>query len=289
MNRKHELKSFLTFGLIPLLAFICVLLIPFLNGLVLTFTDWNGFEMNEFIGLDNYIEAFKDESFWHTMGFTFKYVFFTVVTTNIVAFGLALLVSSQIKGRNFLRSTFFLPNLIGGVILGFIWQFIFARLLTYVGSSLEIEFIKYSWLVDPDKAFWAMILVSVWQMSGYMMIIYITGLTSIPNDVLEASSIDGATKMRQLFSIKIPLMIQSFTISIFLTIKNSFMVYDVNLALTKGGPYRATELVTMHIYNESFQYHNYGTGQAKAVILFLIVMAISLTQVFLTKRLEVES
>ncbi len=290
----EKIKSFATFSFIPLFAFVTVLLIPFVLGLLLTFTNWDGVSsitsLNYgWIGLESYIESLTDSDFWGALILTFKYVILVLVFTNLVAFSIAMLVTSKLRGRNFFRSVFFVPNLIGGVILGFIWVFIFSRFMEFVGSITNIELFEYSWLVDPDKAFLALVIVGVWQMSGYMMLIYIAGLVGVPNDVLEASSIDGANGRQQLRHIILPLMIPAFTISLFLTIRNSFMVFDVNLALTNGGPFRATEMVTLHIYNEAFLFQNYGTGQAKAVILFLIVAIIAIFQVVMTKRLEVES
>lgn len=288
----QRVQTFFTFAFLPLFAFFTVLLIPFLLGLLLTFTDWDGvaaiasFDYG-WIGFENYADSINDASFWGALTLTFQYVFLVIVLTNIAAFGIALLVTSKLFGRNFFRSLFFVPNLIGGVVLGFIWVFIFSRFMEFVGSATGIELFRHSWLVDPDKAFWAIVIVSVWQMSGYMMLIYIAGLVSVPLDVIEASSIDGANGYQQLRHIILPLMIPAFTISLFLTLRNSFMVFDVNLALTNGGPFRSTELVTLHIYNEAFLFQNYGTGQAKAVILFIIVAAIALFQVLMTKRMEV--
>ncbi len=286
-------RSLLTFTAIPLFAFLTVLLIPFLLGFLLTFTDWDGVSsiasLNySWIGMESYINSFADSDFWSALMLTFRYVILVVIFTNLVAFSIALLVTSKLRGRNFFRSVFFVPNLIGGVILGFIWVFIFSRFMEFVGALTNIELFQYSWLVDPDKAFLAIVIVSVWQMSGYMMLIYIAGLVGIPEDVIEASSIDGASQRQQLRYIIMPLMVPAFTISLFLTIRNSFMVFDVNLALTNGGPFRSTELVTLHIYNEAFLFQNYGTGQAKAVILFFIVAAIAIFQVLMGKRLEVD-
>ncbi len=287
----QKLTSFAIFGLIPLFAFITVVLTPFITGLFLTLTNWGGDSSiftTKFVwtGLQNYIDSFADPKLWESLGLTLKYVISVVVLTNIVAFLLAVMVSANLKGRNIFRSIFFVPNLISGVILGFIWQFIFSKLTVYLGSLTGIEILKFSWLVDTDKAFMAMVIVTVWQLSGYMMLIYIAGLTSIPNEVIEASSLDGANGLQQYLKIKIPLMVPAFTISLFLTLRNSFMVYDSNLALTKGGPFRSTELISMHIYNEAFNLQHYQTGQAKAILLFLIVAAIATTQVYFTKRFE---
>ncbi|KHT65468.1 ABC transporter permease [Photobacterium gaetbulicola] len=285
--KKDGVKDFFTFAFIPLFAFTTVLLIPFIMGVVLTFTNWNGFTVGEFVGLQNYINAFNDENFLRIFGLTLKYVLFCLIFTNIIAFGLALLITSGIKGENTLRSIFFMPNLIGGILLGFIWQFIFNRIFLTVGDMTGFEFLMVPWLSDPDMAFWSLVIVSVWQQSGYMMLIYIAGIMGVQKSLLEAASIDGASRSQVLRSIKIPMMMQSFTICLFLTLKNAFMMFDVNLALTKGGPYRSTELLTLNIYNEAFLYQNYGTAQAKAIILFLIVVIVAVAQVYFTKKKEV--
>jgi raffinose/stachyose/melibiose transport system permease protein len=283
--------SFATFALVPLFAFVTVLLIPFLIGFFLTLTDWDGtasiFNAQYTItGFKNYLDAFADPKLWETLWLTIRYVICVVIFTNVIAFLLAVLVSSNLNAKNFFRSIFFMPNLIGGVLLGFIWQFIFSQLFVYFGSISNIEYLKFSWLVDTDKAFIAMVIVTVWQLSGYMMLIYIAGLTGIPNEVIEAAHLDGVSTIQEYLFIKIPLMIPAFTISLFLTLRNSFIVYDANLSLTNGGPFRSTELISMHIYNEAFRLQQYQTGQAKAIILFVIAAAIAMAQVFITKRYE---
>ena len=288
MSFAKQSKKFLMFGALPLFIFAVVLMVPFLQGLVLTFTNWDGFEVSSFVGLDNYILAFQDPGFWTTLSFTGSFVLVSIVLINVVAFGLALLVTAKLKSSNIFRTFFFVPNLIGGVVLGVIWQFIFSGALVELGKSFNIEFLKNSMLNDPGSAFWALMIVTVWQQSGYMMIIYITGLISIETDVLEASRIDGASAFRTLWAIKIPLMAQAFTISLFLTLRSGFMAYDVNLALTGGGPYRSTELISMHIFQEAFGFGHIQTGQAKAIVMFVLVAVAALVQVVISKRLEVQ-
>ncbi|MDH6363785.1 raffinose/stachyose/melibiose transport system permease protein [Enterococcus sp. PF1-24] len=286
----QKIRSFGLFAAIPVFVFVTVVIIPFLLGIFMTITNSTGTDISlEFVGLKNYIDAFKDPGFWDSLILTFKYTFWALLLTNLIAFTLALLVTSGFKGQNFFRMGFFTPNLIGGVILGFIWQFIFSRILVYLGEGLGIELFSGSWLADPKMALWALVIVGIWQNSGYMMLLYIAGLTGIPQSLTEAASLDGANNWQILRKIKLPMMIPSFTISIFLTLQRSFMVYDTNLSLTKGGPYRSTEMISMHVYNDAFLYQNYGTGQAKAIILFVIVAAIALTQVAVMKRKEVEA
>jgi raffinose/stachyose/melibiose transport system permease protein len=288
MHHGSQLKRFVFFGLLPLSIFAAVLIYPFLHGMYLTFTDWDGFSHEKYVGLSNYTESLKDPEFWITLRFTFKYVIVSVITINAVAFGLALLVTSKLKSSNIFRTFLFIPNLIGGVILGVIWQFIFNTALVSVSNKMGWSLFSSSWLGETNTAFWALIIVTTWQASGYMMIIYITGLISIEQEVIEAARVDGASAARTLWSIKMPLMAQAFTISIFLTLRGGFMAYDVNLALTGGGPYRTTELIAMHIFQDAFAFGNFGTGQSKAVLLFILVAAAALIQVTISKRAEVQ-
>jgi raffinose/stachyose/melibiose transport system permease protein len=288
MRATKNLKKFIIFGALPLSIFSLVLIYPFVQGFFLTFTDWDGFEYANFVGFDNYAKSFQDETFWATLSFTSLFVVVSLVAVNVVAFSLALLVTAKLRSSNIFRTFFFVPNLIGGVILGVIWQFVFNSALTALATRFGWTELESSWLNETDTAFWALIIVTVWQQSGYMMIIYITGLISIEQDVLEAARIDGASALRTLLSVKIPLMAQAFTISLFLTLRGGFMAYDVNLALTGGGPYRTTELISMHIFQDAFAFGNFGTGQSKAVIMFLMVAIAALIQVTLSKRLEVQ-
>jgi raffinose/stachyose/melibiose transport system permease protein len=276
------------FAGVPLAIFSIVLVVPFVNGVYYTFTDWDGFETTKLVGFSNYAESFQDPTFWSTLRFTALFVIVSLVLVNAVAFGLALIVTSKLKSANFLRTFFFVPNLVGGVVLGVIWQFIFNSAIVALANKYDWELFKQSWLQDTNKAFWALIIVTVWQSSGYMMIVYITGLISIENDVLEASQIDGASPLRTLFTIKIPLMAQAFTIALFLTLRGGFMAYDVNVALTGGGPFRTTELISLHIFQDAFANGNFGTGQSKAVVMFLIVALAALVQVTVSKRYEVQ-
>jgi len=284
----RSMKRFMKFAGVPLAIFSIVLVVPFVNGVYYTFTDWDGFETTKLVGFSNYAESFQDPTFWSTLRFTALFVVVSLVLVNAVAFGLALIVTSKLKSANFLRTFFFVPNLVGGVVLGVIWQFIFNSAIVALANKYDWELFKQSWLQDTNKAFWALIIVTVWQSSGYMMIVYITGLISIENDVLEASQIDGASPLRTLFTIKIPLMAQAFTIALFLTLRGGFMAYDVNVALTGGGPFRTTELISLHIFQDAFANGNFGTGQSKAVVMFLIVALAALVQVTVSKRYEVQ-
>jgi len=282
--------NYIIFAGITTMVFLTVVIIPFLYGVYLTLTDWNGIEpTKKYIGIRNYISILNDSTFLYSFTLTLKYVFFSVLFINLIAFLLAYLLTSGIKGQNVFRIALFTPNLIGGIVLGFIWQFIFNNTLPYIGQKLGLGFISSSWLASPQKAFWALVIVTVWQYSGYMMMIYIAGLVGIPQDILEASTIDGAGQLTRITKIILPLLAPSFTVSIFLSLQRSFMVYDLNLTLTKGGPFRSTELVSMHVYSEAFLSQNYGIGQAKAIILFFTVAIITSIQVYLSKKAEVEA
>ena len=292
INKKtaRGLKSFGIFALPGIFFFLAVVIIPFIYGFYLTLTDWDGVKTTkEIIGLTNYMALFQDKEFWTSMLLTLKYVFFSVILVNVVAFLFAYMLTSGVKGQNFFRTGFFTPNLIGGVVLGFIWQFIFSRVLVNAGKSLGWGIFSKSWLSDPDKAFWTMVIVTVWQLSGYMMLIYVAGFTGMSTDVLEAASIDGADGFCRMKEIIMPLMVPSFVICLFLTLSRAFMVYDVNLTLTGGNPYGSTRLVAMHVYEKAFTAREYGVGQAEALFLFLIVAVISGVQVAWGKSKEVEA
>lgn len=286
----NRLRLRLLFTGPTLFAFFAVMIIPFLYGIYLTFTNWDGISTtSSLVGFDNYVSVFKDAVFWKSFLLTLKYVFISVALINSVAFLLAYVLTSGLKGQSIFRAGFFIPNLVGGIVLGFVWQFIFSNVLVYVGKELSIPLFSASWLSDPNKAFWTMIIVTVWQYAGYMMVIFVAGLMNVPKDILEAASIDGAnlwTKMRKMI---LPLMVPSFIVCIFLSLQRCFMVYDLNLSLTKGGPFKSTEMVSMHVYEKAFLSRDYGVGQAEAFVLFLLVATITIAQVYFSKKLEVEA
>lgn len=288
---RDKLKTYLVFAGPTTFVFFTVIILPFLFGIYLTFTNWDGIAKSyTFVRLSNYMTVFKDPTFWNSFTLTLRYVAYTVLIVNTLGFTLAYaLTGNSVRGQNFLRTGFFVPNLIGGIILGLVWRFMFSNVLVFIGRSLNISFLSYSWLANPGKAFWTLVIVSVWQYSGYMMIIFIAGLASIPSELIEAATIDGATGFQRLKSIVLPLMIPSFIVTVFLTIQRGFMVYDVNLALTGGGPFKSTELISMHVYDKAFLAQQYGIGQSQAFFLFLLVAAISVTQVYFSKKLEVEA
>lgn len=290
MKRKNSGKDFCMFALPGMFCFFAVVMVPFLYGVYLTMTDWNGVASTKnFIGLENFLGVIKDGQFWSSLLLTFKYVILVVLLVNIVAFFLAYLLTRGIKGQNFFRAGFFTPNLIGGIVLGYIWQFVFSRVFVNIGEATGWTLFGVSWLSDPTKAFIALVVVSVWQLSGYMILIYVAGFMGLSEDVMEAASIDGATGWRKMKSIVMPLMMSSVTICLFLTLSRAFMVYDVNLSLTAGAPYGTTQMAAMHVYEKAFTSRQFGVGQAEALILFIIVACISGIQVYLTKKKEVEA
>ena len=269
--------------------FLAVVIVPFLYGLYLTFTSWDGVSLSKpFVGLQNFADAFKDTTYWQAMGRTVIYSIFAVILINIVAFLLAYLLTSGVKGQNFFRAGFFVPNLIGGIVLGYVWQFVFNRAFVAIGKALGNAG-AVSLLSTPNGAMFCLILVSVWQYAGSMMLIYVAGFMSVSNDVKEAAMIDGCTPSQAMWNVTVPLMRSSFVQCIFLSITRCFVVYDVNLSLTKGEPFGSSVMAAMHVYNQAFTYKNYGLGQAEAVILFLVCAIVGVTQVMVGKKGEVEA
>ena len=286
----YNIGTFLIFAGPAVFVFLAVVIVPFLYGLYLTFTGWDGIsKAKPFVGFANYAAAFADKAFWKALGLTLVYVAISVVLVNVVAFLLALLVTGKIRFSNFFRAGFFVPNLIGGIVRGYIWQFIFKNSLVYIGDITNIGIFSKSWLSSPVTAFLALIIVTIWQLSGYMMLIYIAGLTGVSDDIREAAKIDGCTDNQVTRYIVLPLMRSSVTICLFLTITRCFMVYDLNLALTEGGPFGSTVLAAMHVYDKAFVSKAYGTGQTEAVILFLITAVIAVSQAVYNKSKEVEA
>lgn len=273
-----------------LLFFAAVVLVPFFMSIYYSMTDWNGVTRTVvWTGLDNFRTILAaDEAFRTSFWFTTRYTVAAVVLSNAVGFALALFLTMPLKTRNALRTVFFLPNVIAGLLLGFIWQFIFVKGFAAVGQLTGIAFFNLPWLGTASTAFWGMVIVSVWQMSGYLMVIYIAGIMNVPKDLLEAAKIDGAGKWQTLKSVIIPMVMPAFTVCLFLAISWSFKVFDLNLALTKGGPFGSTESVALNIYKEAFQNNRYGLGTAKSLIFFIIVAAVTSLQVYFTKRKEVE-
>lgn len=290
MPNKSNKWWYILFTTPLLLIFITVVIIPFLIGIYYSFFEWDGISANPkvFVGLDNFSQLFGDTRFLASTGKTVLFTLLAVIFVNVVGLVFALLVTFKLRTANAARTMIFMPYLIGGLILGYIWQFIFLDVFTLFGKVTGFDNVFFNWLIDVDYAIYALVFVFTWQMAGYIMIIYIAGIQGIPNDVIEASKIDGANGWQRLRKITFPLLMPAFTISLFLTLSSAFKIYDVNLSLTNGGPANSTEMFAMNIYNEIFGYSNYGFGQAKAIVFFFIVAAITLTQVYITKKREVE-
>lgn len=274
-------KYFPIFVLPTFLVFLIVFIIPFILGVGLSFTQFTTIFNAKFVGLQNYITAFsKGQRFGSAFIFTVIFTIVCVITINIFAFSLALVLTRKIKGTNLFRTVFFMPNLIGGIVLGYTWQVMIDAVLLNYGKTL---------LADAKYGFWGLVILMNWQMIGYMMVIYIAGLQNVPQDIIEAAEIDGANKWQILRKITIPMVMPSITICTFLTLANSFKLYDQNLALTAGAPMYKTEMLAMNIVDTMFSRNGFeGVGQAKAVIFFLIVALIAYLQIKLTSEKEVE-
>lgn len=287
MKGKHNTAYYWAFILPSVFAISLIILIPLILGIGTSLTNSDGYTA-AFTGLENYLRLFRDEQFLSSMSFTLRFSFVTVILINVIGLGLALLVTQKLgKASTIFRTIFFMPNLIGGIILGFIWQFIFVRAFEGIATATGLTFFS-SWLADSTTGFWGLVIVFLWQMSGYIMIVYISFLANIPGELIEAGQMDGANNWQAFWRIKFPMLAPAFTISLFLTLANAFKVYDVNLALTGGAPFGSTEMVAMNIYNTAFYQYEQGYAQAKAIVFLLLIAAISLTQILITRRKEVD-
>jgi len=279
---QKTLKKYFPVFLLPtVIAFCIAFIIPFVTGLYLSFCDFTTVSNAKFVGFANYIKAFSSsQRFGQAFGFTTLFTIISIITVNIIAFTLAYLLTRKIKGTNFFRTVFFMPNLIGGIVLGYTWQSMINAILAKYGTTL---------VADAKYGFIGLIILMNWQMIGYMMIIYIAGLQNVPTELIEASKIDGATKWQTLRYVTIPMVMPSITICLFLTLSNSFKLYDQNLALTAGAPMHKTEMLALNIVNSFYGRSNFeGVGQTKAVMFFIIVACIALSQLYYTRKREVE-
>ncbi|MFR7400048.1 MAG: carbohydrate ABC transporter permease [Waltera sp.] len=277
---QKTLKRYFPIFVLPtLIAFSFAFIIPFVMGVYLSFCKFKTITNAQFVGLENYIKIFADKDFVNAFGFTLKFSVVSIITINVFAFILALALTRKIKGTNLFRTVFFMPNLIGGIILGYIWQQMINAVLLKYETTL---------VANPTYGFWGLVILMNWQMIGYMMIIYVAGLQNVPTDLIEAAQIDGATSLQTLFKVKIP-MVCHLTICLFLTVSNSFKLFDQNLALTAGAPSKKTAMLALDIYNTFYGRNGFeGVGQAKAVLFFIVVAVIALGQLVLTRRKEVE-
>ena len=278
---EKAIKRYFPIFLLPTLAaFTIGFIVPFIMGIWLSFCEFTTVTDATFVGLSNYVKALQDTVFRHAFWYTALFAVVSLVVINVIAFVIALALTQKMRGTNIFRTVFFMPNLIGGIVLGYIWQLIFNGILSVYSTALNLN----EWY-----GFAGLVILVAWQQIGYMMIIYIAGLQSIPGDVMEAAAIDGANKMQRLFKVTIPMMMPSITICTFLSVVNGFKLFDQNLSLTAGEPSKMSEMLALNIFNTFYGRTGWeGVGQAKAVILFVLVVAIGLIQLRATRSKEVQ-
>lgn len=278
---EKAIKRYMPIFVLPTLcAFILGFIVPFIMGIGLSFCKFTTVTDAKFVGLSNYVDALQDTVFRHSFWYTALFAIVSLAVINIIAFALAMALTQNMRGTNVFRTIFFMPNLIGGIVLGYIWQLIFNGILSKFGTAL---------MLNEWYGFWGMIILVSWQQIGYMMIIYIAGLQSIPGDVMEAAQIDGASGIQRLFKVTIPMMMPSITICMFLSITNGFKLFDQNLSLTAGEPAKMSEMMALNIFNTFYGRTDWeGVGQAKAVLFFILVVGIGMIQLRATRSKEVQ-
>jgi len=275
-----------------LLFFLTIVVTPFILGFYYSSTDWNGLDLDKAVwtGAANWKRIFlSDDKFWDSLYFTLRFTAVSVIGANVLGLLLAFILMSALKTKKLLRTIFFMPNVIGGILLGYIWQFIFTKGFNTIGDLTGIPFFNLPWLGTPSTGFWGLVIVFIWQTAGYMMVIYIAALAGIPKDLIEAAKIDGARAPQLFKSVYVPLIMPAITICLFLTTSNAFKMFDLNLSLTKGGPGTSTQSLAYNIYAEALINNRYGLGTAKALLFFFAVSVITITQVWITKRKEVSA
>ena len=282
---EKALKKWFPVFVLPTLAAFCVGFIwPFVQGIYLSFCQFITVDNAKWVGVSNYIKALTDKTFGDSFVFTVGFAVVSTLLINGIAFAIALALTKEMKGTNIFRTVFFMPNLIGGIVLGYIWQILINCVLSNLAQPLLA--------LNSTAGFWGIIILMCWQQIGYMMIIYVAGLQNVPPDLLEAAAIDGANAIQTLIKVKLPMLMSSFTICLFLTITNSFKLFDQNLALTAGEPAHSTEMLALNIYNTFYSRAGAqwkGIGQAKAVVFFILVVTISLSQLYATRSKEVQA
>lgn len=293
--KQHRLVN--TFFLAPtVFSFLMIIIIPFFLGLYYSMTDWNGVSPHvDFVGFRNFARILTAPDFLYSLLITMAFTVINVLLVNLVSFSLSLIVTSKLRFRNFYRAGFFVPYLIGGIVLGYIWQFILNNILVAIGGSLSIGVLQTSFLSRPDTVIWIMSAVNTWQYAGYIMLIYVAAIQGIPASLMEAAEVDGAGYFWRVFNILIPMMANAFTISLFLTLTTSFKQFDTNLTLTNGGPatrfmevpVKASQLLAMNIFNTATA-NRMAEAQAKAVVLFVTLVVVAMVQVSINKKKEVE-
>lgn len=289
---KHSQNRALIIFVLPAFMFFATFkLIPAILGFWYSLTNWNGINPTyKFIGFENFIEIFtNDTDFWQAMLFTLKYVLVAVVALNVCALMLAVMIESIRKGKGSFRTIFYMPNMISMIIGGFMWNFIYTQVLYSIAENTGLDFLNISWIGDPKYSFYAIIIVAVWGGAGYLMVIYIAAIQSVPSSLIEAAVVDGASSLKRFISVTLPMIKQSFTICFFITLNSAFQVFDVVFSLTGGGPGRLTQVVALNIYEEAFSRSNrLGYATAKSTILFIVIMLITLIQLTVMKKREEE-
>lgn len=288
MNKKRRSAMEYVLFLFPMCTLFTVIsLIPFLEGIRLSFRDWNGISSSStFVGLQNYISILKDKDFGRACLFSLKFVICSVILVNIIGLAMALAVNSKLKTKNVVRTVFFLPQLIGGLVVGYIWKFIFSNVLPQLAESTHLDFLNVGWFTSPAYAFLALLIVFVWQYSGYLMIIYVAALQNVPKELIESAKIDGAGNFQRLRLVVLPLIRNSITICIFLAVSTAFKMYDLNVSLTGGAPFNTTVSATFYIYREAFKSNRFSYAAAEGILFALALGIVTLLQMRLTGREE---
>lgn len=277
------------FVLPAVLLFFIFVIIPFLFSFGTSFSKWNGVSNDfQWAGAENYIRALGDKNFLYSFGYTLKNTVVVTVLANTIGLIFALILTCKIRGSSFFRAVLVLPNILSGIILGFIWKFIFMKGIPAIGAWTGLKCLEITWLGTPGTAFWSIVIVGVWQMAGYVMLVYIAGILGIPDMVIESAYVDGAKNSQLIRYIIFPYLKPSFLICIFWTISKNLVLFDLPFALTQGGPFKSTETFAINIYHEAFEKNNYGYGSAKAIIFFVVVIAVSAVQIYLNQRKERE-
>ena len=288
-RRTRRLLDYLIFDGPAVSLFVTLFIYPLIMEVYYSFTSWDGIApVIKTVGIMNYRRLFADANFWQSILFTVRLSVYIVVIANILAFFWAYILSKDLPLKNLWKAAIYLPRVIGGVILGYLWRFIFQALFVQFGEWSGLEWFAQGWFTTPESSFWALVIVMAWALSGYLMLIYSAGFSAISNVYYEAAEIDGASKLQQLTKITIPLLRNTFSRCLFLTITWSMLIYDTNISLTNGNPFRSSEAVTMNIFQTAFRSKQIGYGSAKSVIFLIILVGVAFTQLKVTSRKEVE-
>ena len=272
-----------------ILLFSSLFVIPFFGEIYYSFTNWNGIDQTYgMVGINNYFRTFQDKGYWKSVWFTIRFSALSVLFSNLIAFCWAYILSKPIPFRNFWRAVIFLPRIIGGVVLGYLWRFIFQNAFVQFGQATGLSWFSQNWFTTPESSFTALVIVFTWTLSGYLMLIYSAGFASIPGDLQEAAIVDGASPLQVLKNVIIPMIMPSITQCLFIAINWTMLLYDTNISLTDGNPYRSSEGVTMNIYATAYRSNQIGYGAAKSCIFIVIIVAITMIEIYATSKREVE-